>query len=77
MVTELLRPEEFYMPAHRMIYDAICAIVAGQRRVDMVTLQDELSKRQRALHEAAFVNPKPVNDRLRDTVRRYRDATGV
>lgn len=45
VVTELLRPEEFYMPAHRIIYDAICTIVASQRRVDMVTLQDELIKR--------------------------------
>jgi uncharacterized protein (DUF1778 family) len=25
----------------------------------------------------AIVNPKPVNDRLRETVRRYREATGV
>jgi uncharacterized protein (DUF1778 family) len=25
----------------------------------------------------ALINPKPVNDRLRDTVRRYRQATGV
>ncbi len=25
----------------------------------------------------AMLNPKPVNDRLRDTVRRYREATGV
>lgn len=25
----------------------------------------------------AFLNPKPVNDRLRDTVRRYRESAGV
>src|SRR6516165_4436720 len=25
----------------------------------------------------ALLNPKPVNDRLRETVRRYREATGV
>jgi uncharacterized protein (DUF1778 family) len=25
----------------------------------------------------ALINPKPVNDRLRDTVRRYRQSTGV
>ena len=25
----------------------------------------------------ALLNPKPVNDRLRDTVRRYREKTGV
>jgi uncharacterized protein (DUF1778 family) len=25
----------------------------------------------------ALLNPQPVNDRLRETVRRYRDATGV
>ena len=25
----------------------------------------------------ALLNPKPVNDRLRETVRRYREATGI
>lgn len=25
----------------------------------------------------ALLNPRPINDRLRDTVRRYRDTTGT
>jgi replicative DNA helicase len=45
MVVEFLRPAEFYMPAHTIIYEAICGIVNSQKRVDLVTLQDELTKR--------------------------------
>lgn len=44
-VVENLRPEEFYMPAHKIIYEAICGLVNNQKRVDLVTLQDELTKR--------------------------------
>jgi uncharacterized protein (DUF1778 family) len=39
--------------------------------------QFELSVRDSQAFVAALLNPKPVNDRLRDTVRRYREATGV
>ena len=37
----------------------------------------ELSVRDSQAFVDALVNPKPVNDRLRDTVRRYRHATGT
>ena len=37
----------------------------------------ELSVRDSQAFVDALVNPKPVNDRLRDTVRRYRQATGI
>jgi uncharacterized protein (DUF1778 family) len=37
----------------------------------------ELSVRDSEAFVDALLNPKPVNDRLRDTVRRYREATGV
>jgi len=37
----------------------------------------ELSVRDSQAFVDALLNPKPVNDRLRDTVRRYRDATGA
>ncbi|WP_137929872.1 type II toxin-antitoxin system TacA family antitoxin [Mesorhizobium comanense] len=37
----------------------------------------ELSVRDSRAFVDALVNPKPVNDRLRDTVRRYRQATGI
>jgi uncharacterized protein (DUF1778 family) len=39
--------------------------------------QLELSVRDSQAFVDALLNPKPVNDRLRDTVRRYREATGA
>lgn len=39
--------------------------------------QLELSVRDSQAFVDALLNPKSVNDRLRDTVRRYREATGV
>ena len=39
--------------------------------------QFELSVRDSEAFVDALLNPKPVNDRLRDTVRRYREATGA
>ena len=36
-----------------------------------------LSVRDQRAFVEALLHPHPVNDRLRDTVRRYRDATGV
>jgi uncharacterized protein (DUF1778 family) len=39
--------------------------------------QLELSVRDSEAFVDALLNPKPVNDRLRETVRRYRGATGV
>ncbi len=45
LVAETLRPEDFYMPAHKLIYESICGLVNTQKRIDLVTLQDELIKR--------------------------------
>ncbi len=39
--------------------------------------QLELSVRDSVAFVDALLNPGPVNDRLRDTVRRYREATGL
>ncbi|HEY4987643.1 MAG TPA: DUF1778 domain-containing protein [Bradyrhizobium sp.] len=39
--------------------------------------QFELSVRDSQAFVDALLNPKPVNDRLRDTVRRYREASGA
>jgi uncharacterized protein (DUF1778 family) len=39
--------------------------------------QLELSVRDSEAFVTALLNPKPINDRLRDTVRRYREATGA
>ena len=38
--------------------------------------QLELSMRDSEVFVDALLNPKPVGDRLRETVRRYREATG-
>jgi len=43
-VLELLVATDFYLPAHQAMYAAMSSIVQGQRRVDLVTLQDELDK---------------------------------
>ena len=37
----------------------------------------DLSVRDSRAFVKALVDPAPVNDRLRDTVRRYRDITGI
>lgn len=37
----------------------------------------DLSVRDSQAFVQALINPKPVNDRLRETVRRYRETTGV
>ena len=39
--------------------------------------QFELSVRDSEAFVEALLNPRPINGRLRDTVRRYRAATGV
>lgn len=44
-VLEILTPADFYVHAHASIFDAMSAIAHAQRRLDMVTLQDELIKR--------------------------------
>lgn len=38
---------------------------------------NQLSVRDSEAFVDALLNPKPVNDRLRDTVRRYRERAGV
>jgi uncharacterized protein (DUF1778 family) len=39
--------------------------------------QLELSVRDSEAFVEALLNPKPANDRLRDTIRRYRETSGV
>jgi replicative DNA helicase len=43
-VSELISAEDFYSPAHKVIFASCVAIVQTQRRIDLVTLQDELEK---------------------------------
>jgi replicative DNA helicase len=41
-VIELLRPEDFYLDAHRIILRHMVALVERSRAIDLVTLQEEL-----------------------------------
>jgi replicative DNA helicase len=43
-ISEILVPEDFYLPAHKIIYKRILEIAGRMKRIDLVTLQDELSK---------------------------------
>ncbi len=44
-VTEIIVPDDFYSPAHKMIYQAIIDVSQKHKRVDIVTLQDALTKK--------------------------------
>lgn len=44
LVSDLLAPGDFYLPAHKTIFEAILTIFKSNRRIDIVTLQDELEK---------------------------------
>lgn len=44
-IAELLAADDFYHPPHRMIYQAIVDLTQQHKRIDLVTLQDELGKR--------------------------------
>jgi uncharacterized protein (DUF1778 family) len=52
------------------IQDAARRAIEDHQRLD-------LSLKDRRAFVDALLHPRPVNDRLRDTVRRYRDMTGV
>ena len=41
-VSEILASQDFYVPAHRLIYQAVLDIALQAQRVDLVTLQDHL-----------------------------------
>lgn len=43
-VCEIISVDDFYSPAHKAIFAGITAIAQSQRRIDLVTLQDELEK---------------------------------
>jgi replicative DNA helicase len=45
VISDFLLPTDFYSSAHRAIFEAIGEIVKKFHRVDLVTLQDELAKR--------------------------------
>lgn len=42
-ISEIVAPEQFYDPAHQIIYRAMLALSASHKRIDLITLQDILS----------------------------------
>ncbi len=45
IATATLKPEDFYSPDHRMVFDAVCALAMGQKPVDIITVSDYLDSR--------------------------------
>lgn len=45
-VSEILLPGDFYSQQHRIIYETILAVSQQSKRIDLVTLQDELKKKK-------------------------------
>ena len=55
----------------------LTSVQEAARRAITEHQQLALSVRDTQAFVEALLNPKPVNDRLRETVRRYRDARGT
>ena len=53
-VVELLRPEDFYTPAHRVIFEAFAALAVASRDIDLLTTADQL-QRSGSLEQAGGV----------------------
>jgi len=45
LASEIIAANDFYNPAHKLIYQAIFDLSVARQRIDLVTLQDELTKR--------------------------------
>ncbi len=43
-VAQIITAQDFYYPAHRIIFQGMVSLLQSQRRVDLLTLQDELEK---------------------------------
>lgn len=45
-IADFLTAEDFYVPAHQIIYQSMVTIAQRTQRIDLVTLQDELNKKE-------------------------------
>jgi replicative DNA helicase len=45
--SEILKPEDFYRPAHQEIFDALCTLTERDEAVDLITIQEELRGRNK------------------------------
>lgn len=44
ILEEALQPQDFYVPAHQIIFKHMLALIHGNKRIDIITLQDVLTK---------------------------------
>lgn len=44
-VSSILIANDFYLPAHQLIFNTFCDLIEKYKRIDIVTLQDELEKK--------------------------------
>jgi replicative DNA helicase len=44
-VAEILTAKDFYAPSHSVVYDTMLEIVQRNQRIDLITVQDELTKK--------------------------------
>src|SRR5213592_4721006 len=54
-VLETLRPEDFYLDAHRVIYRQMVELIERSRAIDLITIQEELV-RAAALESAGGID---------------------
>ena len=57
-VVEQLRPESFYKPAHRYVYEAMLQLYNGEDKIDIVSVSDVLNMNQKLelVGGRAFIN---------------------
>ena len=48
-VAEILKPEDFYRPSHRIIYQVMLALHAKEQPVDLITVIEELKRRNKPM----------------------------
>ena len=44
-IVEFLRPEDFYLDAHRVIFRQMIGLMERSRAIDLITIQEELLRR--------------------------------
>ena len=62
-IVEHLRPESFYKPAHRYVYEAMLQLYNGEDKIDIVSVSDMLNINQKLelVGGRAFINDLSYN----------------
>ena len=56
MAVETLQSDDFYSAVNKALFEAMCALYAAGRPVDLVTMTDELNRRVQ-IHLSALPEP--------------------